>query len=98
MMDFTSLLFSVTGVYSPPATPDQWHPTLAHPPGANYYDRDYQTIYITLAGGDNVVEIRESQVIMITFQLSVDTPDEFFDNGDIINHLALFLDVRFLKA
>lgn len=77
-----------------PTTPGQYVPTTYNNIGANYFDRIAQTFYITLGGG-SVVEIREADVVVITFNMPAVTPDEFFDNGRLVTNLALFLNVQF---
>lgn len=83
--------FLYTELYFEPSPPDQYHPTLSDVVGSNYYDRNAQTLHITLQGG-SVVEVRESQMVVISFDLPAVTPDEFFDNN-IVDNLAAFLDV-----
>lgn len=80
------------GQYLTPTTPGQYAPTFGDKAGSNYFDRDSHIIHITLTGGI-VVEIREAPVVVITFNMPAVTPDEFFDNGNLVENLALFLDV-----
>nr|XP_026692211.1 fibrocystin-L-like isoform X4 [Ciona intestinalis] len=75
-----------------PTTPTQYKPTNSKNTGANYFDRDSQTLFVTVKG-DTPVDIYTAPVVEITFGIPPVTPDEFFDSAGLIKRLALFLNV-----
>lgn len=61
-------------------------------PGENYFDRNYQTLYI-LVKGTTPVEVHTATVIFVSFQLPAVTEDDFFSSRNLVRNLALFLKI-----
>lgn len=68
-------------------------PKLSSRNGANYFDRDAQTLHVTLYGGGEAVDIITADVLFVSFQVPAISPDEFFDGGNLVENLASFLGV-----
>nr|XP_039260770.1 fibrocystin-L-like [Styela clava] len=81
-------------VLAPPPvdSPAIFKPNITNDVGTNYFDRAAKIIHITLSG-ETPVLVKEAEVVVITFNLPAVSPDEFFDNGKLIQNLALFLDI-----
>ncbi|XP_043923025.1 fibrocystin-L-like [Protopterus annectens] len=78
---------------SEPAYPGQYIPQLnSTVAGENYFDRDYQMLYILVKGSTPVV-IKTTAVLIIGFTIPGMTVDMFFDKDKLISNLAIVLKV-----
>eukprot|EP00735_Rhodelphis_limneticus_P009645 TRINITY_DN2840_c1_g2::TRINITY_DN2840_c1_g2_i1::g.6132::m.6132 TRINITY_DN2840_c1_g2::TRINITY_DN2840_c1_g2_i1::g.6132 ORF type:complete len:2077 (-),score=567.85,sp/Q86WI1/PKHL1_HUMAN/31.35/0.0,sp/Q86WI1/PKHL1_HUMAN/29.80/3e-30,G8/PF10162.4/8.7e-26,Beta_helix/PF13229.1/3.9,Beta_helix/PF13229.1/2.6,Beta_helix/PF13229.1/0.35,DUF1049/PF06305.6/0.19 TRINITY_DN2840_c1_g2_i1:1087-7215(-) len=72
---------------------EQYIPTLAAIPGANYYHRDTQTLYLIVKGTDSV-DIVTSSVVQVGLGLAIPIEDFYQqDMDDFIASLAFILDI-----
>ncbi|KAI0221280.1 Fibrocystin-L [Lamellibrachia satsuma] len=77
---------------SPPTSPGQYVPDVAiASAGVNYFDRDTGLLHVVVRG-PTPVDIITTPLIVVSFSLPAMTEDEFFGEN-IVNNLALFLDV-----
>uniref|UniRef100_A0A8C5R062 PKHD1 like 1 n=1 Tax=Leptobrachium leishanense TaxID=445787 RepID=A0A8C5R062_9ANUR len=76
----------------PPTYPGQYLPQFTSTGlGENYFDRDYNMLYIMVRGSSPVV-IRTSPLIVISFNLPAMTVDQFYGEN-LVRNLALFLKI-----
>jgi hypothetical protein len=78
-------------VLFPPASGVDPTPSFSDGPGANYFDRDYDLLYLIMNGTTHI-DIKMSSVLVISFNMKAMTVDEFF-GSEVVNNLAIFLGV-----
>jgi hypothetical protein len=75
-----------------PNNPDEFMPHPQHDaPGANYYDRPWQMVYIVVKGPLPVV-VRTTRVIVVAFNIPSLTEDDFYGEH-LVKNLAAFLGI-----
>ena len=75
-----------------PQTPLQFRPTVASTiNGENYFDRDRQTLYLVVRGS-NIVEIKTTPAVILTFGVPSIAVDEFFEEN-LRSNLAQLLNI-----
>ncbi|XP_069115680.1 fibrocystin-L-like [Argopecten irradians] len=83
----------VNGKYivDPPTFPGEFNPKLNDSIGANFFDRDTNTLYV-LVRGNSPVKIVTNPSLIVSFQIPALTPEEFYGEA-LVHNLALFFDV-----
>ncbi|CAF0853204.1 unnamed protein product [Didymodactylos carnosus] len=61
-------------------------------PGSNYFNRTTQMAYFAI-NGPTVIDLKISQLIVLTFGLPPQTPASFYDVGSVVANLAALLNV-----
>ena len=64
--------------------------------GANYIDRDRNLLYILIRGSD-MIRVTRSKVVIVSFSLPFMSPEEFFDEENIVTAIAAILDIPLTK-
>ncbi|XP_066271366.1 fibrocystin-L-like [Branchiostoma lanceolatum] len=74
-----------------PETEGQYYPAIDGANGANFFDRSWQTQYVTIKGSE-AVDIKTTPVLFVTFGVPAVTIDNFFD-VNLRANLAAFLNI-----
>ncbi|XP_064639845.1 fibrocystin-L-like [Lineus longissimus] len=78
-------------ILNPPIFPGHYVPALSEPAGSNFFDNDYDLLYI-IVRGKTPIQIRMSEVLIVSFALPAMTTEEFFGEN-IVSNLAAFLGI-----
>jgi hypothetical protein len=78
-------------IMNPPIFPGHYVPALTDAVGSNFFDNDYNLLYIVMRG-DTPFEVHMTEVLVVAFSLPAMTTDEFFGEN-IISNLAIFLGI-----
>ncbi|XP_078617899.1 fibrocystin-L-like [Branchiostoma floridae x Branchiostoma japonicum] len=74
-----------------PETEGQYYPAIDGTSGANFFDRPWQRLYVTIKG-DEPIDIKTTPVLHVTFGVPAVTVDDFFE-VNLRANLAAYLNI-----